>query len=97
LAVHDISVGGVCVIGNAELARARVLDRYDGCTVALGEQLGEIRESLQVRHVTPVSLRNGKTQTRVGLRFENMSASDQARVQRFLVKVEQAKRALVDD
>jgi c-di-GMP-binding flagellar brake protein YcgR len=97
LAVHDISVGGLCVIANTELAKARALDRYDGCTIALGEQLGDIRESLQVRHVTPVSLRNGKTQVRVGLRFENMATADQARVQRFLVKVEQAKRALLDD
>jgi len=97
LAIHDISVGGVCVVANAELAKAQVLDRFERCTISLGEQLGDIQESLEVRHVTPINLRGGKSQTRVGLRFCDIAAADQARIQRFLVKVEQAKRALVDE
>jgi c-di-GMP-binding flagellar brake protein YcgR len=97
LAVHDISVGGLCVVANSELAKAQVLDKFERCTIVLGEQLGEIQESLEVRHVTPINLRGGKAQTRVGLRFANITPADQARIQRFLVKIEQAKRALVDE
>lgn len=97
LLVHDISVGGLCVLANDQLAKAQVLDKFDGCTITLDEQLGDLREQLEVRHVTPINLRGGKTQTRVGLRLSAIGAADQARIQRFLVKVEQAKRALVDD
>lgn len=97
LVVHDISVGGLCVLANDQLAKAQVMDRFDRCTVSLGEPLGDIQESLEVRHITPVNLRGGKSQTRVGLRFTDISPADQARIQRFLVKVEQAKRALVDE
>jgi c-di-GMP-binding flagellar brake protein YcgR len=97
LVVHDISVGGLCVLGNDPLAKAQAMDTFDGCTITLDEHLGDLREALEVRHVTPVNLRGGKSQTRVGLRFCAIAAADQARIQRFLVKVEQAKRALVDD
>lgn len=95
LAIHDISVGGVCVIANAKLAAAQVMDRFDGCTLCLEESLGVLHTAMEVRHVTPVSLRGGRTETRVGLRFLDLPPVDQARIQRFLVKVEQAKRALV--
>jgi c-di-GMP-binding flagellar brake protein YcgR len=96
LRIHDISVGGLCVVANDALSKAEVLDRFERCSISLGEPLGDIQESLEVRHVTPVSLRGGKNQVRVGLRFVDISASDQAKIQRFLVKVEQAKRALVE-
>jgi len=97
LAIRDISVGGLCVIANDHFAKAQTLDRFEGCTISLDEQLGDIRQTLEVRHITPVPMRGGKVQTRVGLRFTDIAASDQARIQRFLVKVEQAKRALVDE
>jgi c-di-GMP-binding flagellar brake protein YcgR len=97
LRIHDISVGGLCVIANDVLSKSQVLDRFERCTIALGEQLGDIQESLEVRHITPINLRGGKNQVRVGLRFLNISAGDQAKIQRFLVKIEQAKRALVDE
>jgi c-di-GMP-binding flagellar brake protein YcgR len=96
LVIHDISVGGVCVIANTELAHAQVLDRYEECALSLDEALGEILVAVEIRHVTPVTLRGGKTETRVGLRFLDLDTADQARVQRFLVKVERAKRALVE-
>lgn len=96
LTIHDISVGGLCVIANDALSKAQVLDRFQRCAIALGD-LGDIQETLEVRHVTPVSLRGGKSQVRVGLRFLDIGAGDQAKIQRFLVKIEQAKRALVDD
>lgn len=97
LVVYDISVGGLCVLANDQLAKAQVMDKFGDCTITLDEQLGDIREALEVRHVTPINLRGGKSQTRVGLRFSAITPADQARLQRFLVKVEQAKRALVDD
>jgi c-di-GMP-binding flagellar brake protein YcgR len=96
LPIHDISIGGLCVVANDALARSQVLDRFERCTIALGDPLGEIHQALELRHVTPISLRGGKSQVRVGLRFLSMAASDQAKIQRFLVKVEQTKRALVD-
>lgn len=97
LPVYDISVGGLCVVANEQLAKAQAMDRFERCRVSLDEPLGDIRQSLEVRHITPINLRGGKTQTRVGLRFIDITAADQARIQRFLVKVEQAKRALVDE
>lgn len=97
LSLHDISVGGLCVVANDTLSKAQVLDRFERCTLSLGEQLGDIQQSLEVRHITPVSLRSGKSQVRVGLRFLDIGAGDQAKIQRFLVKIEQAKRALVDE
>lgn len=97
LVIHDISVGGVCVIANPALAAAQILDHFEGCTIRLDETLGEVHTAMEVRHVTPVTLRGGKTETRVGLRFLDLPAADQARIHRFLVKVEQAKRALVSD
>ncbi|MCL6555320.1 MAG: flagellar brake protein [Burkholderiales bacterium] len=95
LRIHDISVGGVCVIANEQLARAQILDRFEDCILALGEPLGDLRVAVEVRHVTPVHLRGGRVEVHVGLRFLDLPAADQARLQRFLVKVEQTRRALV--
>lgn len=96
LLIHDISVGGLCVVANDTLAKAQVLDRFNRSTIALGEPLGDIQQAVEVRHVTPITLHGGKSAVRVGLRFTDISAGDQAKIQRYLVKVEQAKRALVD-
>lgn len=96
LPVHDLSVGGLCVVANDKLAKAHAMDSFERCRISLGEPLGDIQQTLEVRHITPINLRGGKSQVRVGLRFADISAADQARIQRFLVKVEQAKRALVD-
>ncbi|MEO1766220.1 flagellar brake protein [Thiobacter aerophilum] len=97
LRIHDISAGGVCVIANESLARAQVLDRFDACTLRLEHVLDDLHVAVEVRHITPVNLRGGRVETRVGLRYLDPSAADQARLQRFLVKVEQTKRALVGE
>lgn len=95
LAIHDIGLGGICVVANARLAEAQRLDRFEGCYLEMGSGLADLPVSLEVRHVTPLRLRGGRSETRVGLCFLDLRPQDAARIQRFLVKVQQARRALL--
>ncbi|MCK7500136.1 MAG: hypothetical protein MZW92_64850 [Comamonadaceae bacterium] len=58
---------------------------------------GEISCSAQVRHVTPMDARGSGPVIRAGLRFDSLPHELQARIQRYIVAIERARRSMTPD
>jgi c-di-GMP-binding flagellar brake protein YcgR len=96
LTVRDISVGGVSLVGDEHLSDAKSLDRMSRCRIVLDE-FGEISCDLEIRHVAQFTKRNGGQETRLGCMFMGITPVMQAMIQRYMVHLEQERRALLEE
>lgn len=92
--LHDLSLGGLCLLADKQFAKSQVLDRFAGCRVDMGE-FGMLDVDLEVRHVTTVGTKRGVEIIHMGCQFTDIHASQQVIIQRYLVKLEKDKRALL--
>jgi c-di-GMP-binding flagellar brake protein YcgR len=93
LRVVDISCGGLRVEGDAsalQLSSGLVLDN---CSFDLPE-VGQVRASVEVRHVETDDGSSGKKKFRCGLRFLSLSPQMAALVQRYVMRLEREWRSL---
>lgn len=96
LEVHNICVGGVAMTASQQFRDSKVMDKHHNCRIHLPD-LGEVLIDLEVRHVTPISQRRETPATRIGCRFTNIMPVTQAMLQRYQVKVEREKRAMLEE
>lgn len=92
--VADISVGGVGVSGlpsEVPLEKGQLLP---ACRIVLPEQ-GTAVSALEVRSMQQTTLRSGETVLRVGCRFVDIPAAHQALIQRYIIRIDRERRALV--
>jgi flagellar brake protein len=69
---------------------------FDGCRVALPE-VGTITAKLQVRNSFPVTLKNGTVTKRTGCMFVQLTPSQEAMIQRYIIRLERERRAKMAD
>jgi len=93
-AVTDISVGGVGLSGLPEGMDLGEGTVYQGCRIVLPEE-GTILTALELRSVQDVTLRSGKVVKRAGCRFVGIPASQQALIQRYIIRVDRERLALL--
>lgn len=94
-AVVDISVGGVGLSGFPVEAGLEVGQQLADCRIALPEQ-GMVVSALEVRNLqqhTP--MRSGLPVVRAGCGFVNIPAAHQAMIQRYIIRIDRERRALL--
>lgn len=99
LEIHDVSLGGLGMWLPKSL-NAKV-DKIDmGLTI---EQAmfdfgagGVMRADIEVRNCRPIENRQGQTQYIVGVRFINLTRSQEANLQRLITQLERERKALLD-
>lgn len=94
LPVHDISVAGLAVTVAelpAELVLGMVLPR---CHCRLPEETHDFTFSATVCHLTELGGRLGASQWRIGLHFNDLPASEEMRIQRYIARVERERHEL---
>lgn len=96
LPVHDLSVAGLALTqpGKAEPFEAGL--RLPGLRFELPE-FGEVACAADVRHVTVADSSVAAPPYRIGLRFHGLPHVMQARIQRYTVSVERARRSMTPD
>ena len=94
--VRDISVGGVSLVGDDNFADAKSLDRISRCRILLDE-FGEINCDLEVRHIAQFTKRSGAPETRLGCMFMGITPVMQAMIQRYMVHLEQERKAMLEE
>ena len=94
--VRDISVGGVSLVGDDNFADAKSLDKIKRCRIIL-DDFGEINCDLEVRHVAQFTKRSGAPETRLGCMFMGITPVMQAMIQRYMVHLEQERRAMLEE
>ena len=93
--VHDLSIGGVGfqldgdMVGYFEVAHA-----YPDCQIGLNSS-GTVVTSLEVRHVDLMRNARGDQIGRIGSRFGSVDRAAQALLQRYVVKCERERIALL--
>lgn len=96
LPVHDLSVAGLALTQHGKAAPFEAGMRLAGLRLELPE-FGDIACDADVRHVT-VSDSSAATQPhRIGLRFDGLPHMMQARIQRYTVSIERARRSMTPD
>lgn len=96
LPIHDLSVGGIGLTLHQATKLFEAGTALPEISVQLPEQ-GEVRCAAQARHVTPVDTLAAHPIIRVGLRLEKPPHVMQARIQRYIVELERARRSLQPD
>lgn len=90
--LQDISLGGVGLILGSEGPGLEVRHEYPNCRLMLPD-VGNVVTTLEIRHESTLTLLNGKTQRRYGCMFARPSSAAVSLVQRYILKLERARKA----
>jgi len=89
--IVDISCGGVALADTSGRLGAETGKILARCKLLLPEADAVIT-SLEVRNSAQIRLQNGSFQTRLGCRFVDLPNEEAARLQRFVMEIERARR-----
>lgn len=92
--VTDISVGGLSALFPSGAAQLSVGNTYSGGQLLLPDA-SPLPVSLNVRSLSAERLKNGTLATRAGCQFVELAPSVETAIQRYILKVERARRALL--
>jgi c-di-GMP-binding flagellar brake protein YcgR len=96
LPIVDISIGGIGVVVRVDEFVPRSGAVFQGCRFDLPD-IGTIVTALETRTVFDVVVKGGVETRRVGFQFVNLPNNMQSMVQRYIVKLERERRALLAD
>lgn len=89
--VHDISIGGVCIEAPPGGLLFDVGMTIPNCRLDLPE-VGRLETTLTVCNLREIETRLGR-QRRAGCAFNGLARADEARIQRYILTIERARRA----
>ena len=94
VSVVDISVGGVGLSGLPSAVPLENGQLLTQCSIVLPEE-GTVMASLEVRNQQQTTLRSGEQVLRAGCYFVGIPAAHQAMIQRYIIRIDRERRALV--
>lgn len=92
--VVDISVGGVGISGLPQDLAFEKGQLLSQCRIVLPVE-GTVVSTLELRSLQQSTLRSGELVLRVGCHFVDMPAQHQAMIQRYIIRIDRERRALV--
>jgi len=90
--IGDISLGGISLMGEYAGLQLEPGRSFKGCRIQLPE-VGTINTELAVRNSFPMTLRSGAVIRRTGCAFVHLPASQEAMLQRYIIRLERDRRA----
>lgn len=94
LPAHDISVAGMGLTASALPDAVQPGLRLPTCHFSLPQDDNDLLFAGTVRHVTEQESRLGNRQWRVGLAFEDLPGTAEARIQRYITQIERERHEL---
>ena len=91
LAVADISLGGVCLVGEVNGAVLEIGCVLEGCRILLPDA-GALSTDICVRNSYLVTLKNDQKSRRTGCEFLRLGAQQEATLQRYIIRLERDRR-----
>ena len=92
LAVADISLGGVCLVGEVNGAPLEIGTLLEGCKILLPDAAA-LATDICVRNSYLVTLKNGQKSRRSGCEFLRLGGQQEAALQRYIIRLERDRRA----
>jgi c-di-GMP-binding flagellar brake protein YcgR len=93
LALRDIGLGGMCVIGTHTQVNLEVGTVHSSCRLDLPE-IGMVTLGIRVQNFHEATLKNGLSNRLTGLQFLKLTGSAQNLIQRYVSKLERDRRLL---
>jgi flagellar brake protein len=94
LTLIDVSLGGIAAFATEPLDELLVIGaNFDNCKISFPE-VGETSLTLQVRNITPITLKDGVVKHRVGLQFISPSRGNEGLINRYTHDLERQAMAL---
>ena len=90
MVVADISLGGVCLVGERAGSPLELGTTLDACRIALPDA-GAIQAAMVVRNSYVVTLKNGASSRRTGCEFVKLGAQQEAMLQRYIIRLERER------
>jgi c-di-GMP-binding flagellar brake protein YcgR len=91
LPVHDIGLGGLCVVGVHPELDLKVGAIHNACRLDLPD-LGMVSVNLEVRNFHDMALRNGTHTRLTGMQFQRLNGTAQNQIQRYVSMLERDHR-----
>lgn len=91
--IADISLGGIAITNYQNLISFEIGDKYAGCRIVLPDT-GTVTTGIEIRNEYEVTLKNGSKTHRAGCMFIDLPPSQQATIQRYIIKLDRERRAI---
>lgn len=95
LPAFDISVGGIGLLAARDPYPLAVGMRLERCHFHLPDDTHELFFTATVQHVSEREVKSGVHQWRIGLQFADLPAGEQARIQRYIARLERERHELL--
>lgn len=92
--IVDISLGGIAITHYQGKLKFEVGDRFSACRIVLPE-IGTVTTDIEIRNEQEVTLKNGAKSHRAGCMFINLHQSQQVMIQRYIIKLDRERRAIL--
>jgi c-di-GMP-binding flagellar brake protein YcgR len=96
LPVSDISLGGLCLVGQPPQGSWEIGRVLQGCRIVLPDE-GTLEVNLCIRNTYQVRLKNDSSVCHTGCEFIELGARQEAAVQRYIIKLERERRTKTMD
>jgi len=94
LTLIDVSLGGIGTVATNPLDELLVIGAsFDKCKINLPE-VGETSLTLQVRNITPITMKDGAIKSRIGLQFISPSRGNEGLINKYTYNLERQVMAL---
>lgn len=93
LTIADISLGGIALTNYRSQIALEIGDKFSGCRIALPE-IGNVTTGIEIRNEHEITLKNGTKSHRAGCMFIDLPPSQQATIQRYIIKLDRERRAM---
>jgi len=94
LTLVDVSLGGIAAIAANPLDELLVIGaNFDKCKISFPE-VGETSLTLQVRNITPITMKDGAIKHRIGLQFISPSRGNEGLINRYTYNLERQAMAV---
>lgn len=92
IVIADISLGGIAVVHYQEKIQLEIGRLFDTCRIILPD-VGNVTTGIEVRDEQEIMMKNGAVNHRAGCMFINLHPSQQAMIQRYIIKLERERRS----
>lgn len=91
--IADISLGGIAIANYQGLISFGIGDKFATCRIVLPES-GTVATGIEIHNEHEVTMKNGVKIQRAGCMFIGLTSSQQAMIQRYIIKLDRERRAI---
>ncbi|MDP2961986.1 MAG: flagellar brake protein [Sulfurimicrobium sp.] len=94
--IADISLGGIAITQYQEHMQLEIGARFKACRILLPD-IGTVITDIEIRNEQEITMKNGAKNHRAGCMFIDLHSSQQAMIQRYIIKLDRERRSILPE